>query len=210
MRILIYLVLTTVWIFGAQAQQKPNVGIYVKFENVDNEMFVQDMTDLERLTDESDYPRLEQDTSGYFTAFFHIEKPKYVRILRNILYIKPHDTLKIHIAQSPEDSKFEIDNKGINAYLSKTPFPKGGSFIDQESLMKGQDLVHAIAEIRKEGESRKKDLNNLSTDDTVFLKQERRRITFDVLNSYFALPIYFTYLNHIKDADSVKQIVIFP
>lgn len=114
----------------AFAQKKPSeVILQGQIKSKSQKTFLEDMSAFEYLLPVNPDHIITLDTAGRFAVHIPLQKPGYYRIVRNILYLTPGDSLNMLIDWVyPEKS--EITGKGMEAnnYLRYTPFPKAGSY----------------------------------------------------------------------------------
>jgi thiol-disulfide isomerase/thioredoxin len=90
----------------------------------------------------------------------------------------------------PEDGKFSGTHAEENSYLTKTPFPKAGSFIEGGGNIKStiKETIDYVLAAAKEREGALNSYHNLSP---AFKTVESGRIKADVLQSLWLMPTYY-------------------
>lgn len=132
---------------------------------------------------------LHTDAEGRFDTVLPLTEPAYYSISRNTLWLTPGDDLKVTITQDNREATFEGRGAEANTYMKGRLFPKGGSFLDGGSNLRGTfaetaALIHELATRR---EAQLEALRGVSDD---FKAREKARIYADVLNSYFSYAAY--------------------
>lgn len=191
-------------VLGNTPQQKHNVVIIGRFLNFDNSIVFEDISDIGELSVVSPSMLIVPDTNGVFNFRYLIDKPRYFRIGRNILYIQPNDSIVSTIdCISPEKSTFSGKNSLIQNYLKITPYPKAGSYLESGKNIKNsiEATLDTLQSIKKFRKSRL--INSIGLPQS-FRTLEDVRIESDFLNSIYYLHIYFPFKNKLS-GDSLNQ-----
>lgn len=132
---------------------------------------------------------LHTDAEGRFDTVLPLTKPEYYSISRNTLWLTPGDDLEVWITQNNQEAQFKGKGAEANEYMKYRLFPKGGSFLEGGSNLKGnfQETKELIGQLAVE---REKQLDALTGVAPEFKKLERGRIYADVVNSYLSYSSY--------------------
>lgn len=132
---------------------------------------------------------LHTDAEGRFDTVLPLTEPAYYSISRNTLWLTPGDDLKVTITQDNREATFEGRGAEANTYMKGRLFPKGGSFLDGGSNLRGTfaETAALIRELAAKREAQLKVLRGVSKE---FKEREKARIDADVLNSYFSYAAY--------------------
>jgi thiol-disulfide isomerase/thioredoxin len=145
------------------------------------------------------------DSIGKFSIDIKINIPSYFRIGRNTVYFSPGKANSIYIDfNNPGLAKFEGYDEAANNYLKKTPFPKGGSFLESGDNIK-KTVKETIDTIMILEEARKYELNSLIGVSPYFKRIEFARINADILNSLYNISGYFFWGSKL-DKDSLVKL----
>ena len=175
------------------------VYIYGKVENYENEVQVEDMSELSELQ----FPNLERtfipDSTGRFAISFILDKSNYFRIGRNILFLRPGDSLYAEIDfNRPSDAIFKGEASHENRYLKTTPYPKAGSFLESGDNIRGtiQETIDTILFVAA---NRKKLLKSYEPKvSKEFIILEYARLNCDIINSLLQIEVYYPYVHKIQ------------
>ncbi len=132
---------------------------------------------------------LHTDSEGRFDTIVTIKEPAYYDICRNTLYLTPGDDMTIRITQSNKEAVFEGKGAEANNYMKYRLFPKGGSYLEAGSNLRGsfEDTKQCIDSLAAIRQHQLDGLNNVSE---TFKKLETARILADVANSYICYASY--------------------
>lgn len=124
------------------------------------------------------------------TITVELDRPGYYSLFRNPLYLSPGDELTIDLRDSNTETVIG-GTQGVEAnnYLKQRYYSKGGSFLDAGSVL-CDETPDMVAEIRKLGAERQRQLDALTGVSDEFRELERIRIKADMANSMFAYPSY--------------------
>lgn len=193
MRFITILILLLIKAISSYTQElHQSVYIYGKVENYETEVQVEDMSDMGELQ----FPNLERtfipDTSGRFSISFSLINSNYFRIGRNILFLRPGDTLYAEIDFNKPSKAFFAGNCSFeNTYLKSTPYPKAGSFLESGDNIKAsvKETIDTILSIAKKRNELLKSYESKVT--TEFRMLENARIKCDIINSLLHIEIYY-------------------
>src|ERR1700733_11508441 len=119
------------------AQPKGWVTLSGTTRNFNNQVQVEDISEMQDLLLPDPQRFFVPDSSGHFSIKFLLNSPNYFRVGRNILYLSPGDELAVFIDyKDPTLATFTGTHSKENEYLRETPFPKGGSFLEAGSRIK--------------------------------------------------------------------------
>lgn len=189
--------------YRISAQNRSEVHLSGTIKNLNNKLEVQDMSAVGDLSATSSDRFFIPDSTGHFDVNFTLAKPNYFRIGRNILYLSPGDNLSLDIDYNkPEAGKFSGTHANENSYLTKTPFPKAGSFIEAGGNIKPsiKETIDYVISAASERERVLSSYHNLSP---AFKTLELGRIKADVLQSFWLMPTYYG-IKHKLKGDSLK------
>lgn len=129
------------------------------------------------------------DNEGKFDTILTITEPSYYRISRNTLYLTPGDDITVKITPNNQEAEFNGKGAEINNYMKYRLFPKGGSFLEGGSNVKGnyeetKELIDSLSKIRIS------ELNSLKEATDEFKELELARIKADIANSYLSFASY--------------------
>ena len=182
---------------GYTQMKKDSVFITGTLLNFNNEIRIDDMSEMKDLELPDSKRKLLPDSSGNFSIKFNLNKPNYFRLGRNILYLSPGDSMSVFINYMwPDSSIFKGKHSEENEYLRFTPFPKAGSFLEAGDNIKStiQQTIDTILIIAK---NRQELLNNNIKISSGFKVLENARIKADILNSLRNIRSYFPYIHKL-------------
>lgn len=132
---------------------------------------------------------LYTDSEGRFDTLITVKEPTYYNICRNTLYLTPGDDLTLKITQDNREAEFQGRGAEANNYMKHRLFPKGGSFLESGSNLRGsfEATKWCIDSLAAE---RQKQLDGLTNVSAAFKKLETARIQADVANSYICYGSY--------------------
>jgi len=144
---------------------------------------------------------VSKDKNGYFDTIVPLEKPVYLRIRRNTIYLSPGDDLECEILENSNYSTFKGKGSEANNYLCARLFPKAGSYLDggrniQSTIYQTIDYINLSA---KKSRERLKALNSVSEE---FRKLENARISADIAISYIMI---FNYSGLLKPFETPEK-----
>ncbi len=147
---------------------------------------------------------IHTDENGYFDTIITLKEPAYFDIRRNTLYLTPGDDMTVRITSHNKEATFQGIGAQANNYMKYRLFPKGGSYIESGSNLRGsfeetRVLVDSLAEIRK------KELAQLDSVSEEFKLLERARIQADVLNSYLSYYNYASFYSHNTEREAMHR-----
>lgn len=175
------------------AQQRNTVVLTGSTRNFNNQVEVQDMSEVGDLSLPDPQRFFVPDAEGRFYIKFPLTAPNYFRVGRNILYLSPGDSLQVFIDyKDPRLATFSGKHAAENEYLRGTPFPKGGSFLEAGKLVKGT-IDSTVQVLEKAAEERAASLASYNNLDKEFRRLETARIKADLLNSFAMLETYATW-----------------
>lgn len=173
-------------------------------KNIHNQIEIEDMSDVGRLSLPNINNTFIPDSADTFSITMQLEKPGYFRLGRNILYLSPGDSMEAAIDfMYPEKAIFKGSNKTANDFLRQTPFPKGGSYIAYEEAM-GATIQETVQKIIAFGAKREKLLLSLDSLPAPFVMLEKARIQADIINSIIDIENEFPYY-HKLTGDSLTK-----
>ena len=162
-------------------------------KNFNNQVEVQDMSEMSDLLLSDPSHFFVPDTAGRFSIKFQLSSPNYFRLGRNILYLSPGDNLTLFVDyKNPKLATFSGDHGKENEYLRETPFPKGGSFLEAGSKLRST-IDSTVNLVEEEAKKRSLSLTSFSGMDKEFVKLENARIKADLINSFNDIPIYYSF-----------------
>lgn len=168
-----------------------NVFIMGNIAHVSNQMELEDMTAIGRISPANPQRFFVPDSLGNFTIALFIKQPGYFRLGRNILYLSPGDSLFIKTDfDHPEHAMFKGSHWQANDFLKHTPYPKNGSYCADSNLIKST-IAESIEAFVKYGGQREKLLLSLQDVTPQFIALEKARIKADIINSIAGLTWYF-------------------
>ena len=173
-------------------------------KNINNQLEIENMSDLGRLSLPNINNTFIPDSAGKFKVNIELKEPGYFRLGRNILYLSPGDSIEAEIDFTyPEKATFKGSNKTANEFLRQTPFPKGGSYISYDEVM-GTTIQETVHKIIAFGAKREKLLLSLDSLPAPFVMLEQARIKADIINSIIDIENEFPYY-HKLTGDSLTR-----
>lgn len=173
-------------------------------KNFNNQVEVQDMSEMSDLLLPDAESFFVPDVEGKFKVKFKLAAPNYFRIGRNILYLSPGDSLIMFVDyKDPKLATFSGTHSQENEYLRETPFPKGGSFLDAGSKIKStiDSTVMAVEDAAKKRERSLADYTSISKD---FFKTETGRIRADIINSFMHMGVYISMIQKMSKEETIS------
>ncbi|PKO98943.1 MAG: hypothetical protein CVU13_07385 [Bacteroidetes bacterium HGW-Bacteroidetes-8] len=144
---------------------------------------------------------VSKDKNGVFDTIIPLEKPVYLRIRRNTIYLSPGDNLECEIYEDSNNSLFRGKGSEANNYLCARLFPKAGSY-----LVGGRNIQNTIDEtieyIKLSAQKSRERLNSLQNISPEFRKMENARISADVAISYIMI---YNYSGSLKPFESPEK-----
>jgi len=189
------------------AQNKGWVTLSGVVKNFNNQVEVEDMSEMKDLLLPDTERFFVPDSAGNFHIRFSLASANYFRMGRNILYLSSGDELTVFVDyKDPTLATFKGTHSKENEYLRETPFPNGGSFLNAGSLIRGTIDLTAIA-IETAAKERGHSLATYTDLSKEFVVLETARIRADLLNSFDYIDVYFPYRYRLsKDsADSFHK-----
>lgn len=175
-------------------------------KNFNNQVEVQDMSEMSDLSLPDPERFFVPAADGSFKVKFKLAAPNYFRMGRNILYLSPGDSLVMFVDyNNPKLATFNGAHSRENEYLRETPFPKGGSFLEAGTKIKStvDSSVMAVEEAAKQRELSLAGFTDVSKE---FTKLETARIKADLINSLLSIRAYFPMRRKLsKDSAEVFQ-----
>ena len=161
--------------------------------NFNNQVEVEDMSEMKDLLLPDPSRFFVPDTAGNFRISFALNSPNYFRLGRNILYLSPGDSLHVFVDyKNPKLASFQGKHTGENEYLRETPYPKGGSFLNAGEFTRST-IDSTVLLIEEEAAKRTRSLASFKNLDKEFVRLETARIHADILNSFFNTFVYHTF-----------------
>lgn len=194
---------TTQFSIPASAQKKHNVYLSGTLANFDNEVELEDMSEMKYINPSNPDWVFKPDESGHFAISFYLEQPRYFRLGRNILYLMPGDRFDMFVDEDfPDTAIYRGPGQERLIYLNRTPFPHAGSFIEAGYRLKFPvqetiDTIMAVAETRRQS------LKKIKNEYGDFKKLEAARIDMDILNSLVNMEYYGNW-KFSKKPDTLK------
>lgn len=206
--ILIFLKVTAIiplWSISSFGQKNiDNVIIKGNIVNISNQIELEDMSAVGRISASNPERYFLPDSLGNFSIKTHVKSPGYFRLGRNIIYLSPGDNINVQIDFNlPEKAKFEGSNWKLNDYLKNTAFPKAGSYCEYSSLIKStvNETIDAFVDY---GKKRHQSLLALPDASPLFIELEEARIKADIINSIVSLTWFYPE-RHKLSMDSSKR-----
>ncbi|MES2003262.1 MAG: TlpA disulfide reductase family protein [Bacteroidota bacterium] len=166
--------------------------------NFNNQVEVEDMSELKDLLLPDTERFFVPDAEGHFRIQFSLTAPNYFRIGRNIVYLSPGDSLIMLVDyKDPKLATFSGKHSKENEYLRETPFPKGGSFLDAGGEIRST-LDSTVMAVELAGQKRTQSLQGYTGLSKEFVQLETARIRADILNSFTDIRIYFPYMRKLS------------
>lgn len=167
-------------------------------KNFNNEVKIEDISenqDLKLLTSKLSFL---PDSNGHFSTSFHIDKPNYFKIGRNILFFSPGTNLVVYIDYNrPDSARFSGGNSQENTYLKSTPFPFMGSFLEGGDNVKST-INETLKEVLKISQIKKSRLSKFKNISSEFRILELNRIKSDIINSLQYLSFYYPLVQKVE------------
>jgi thiol-disulfide isomerase/thioredoxin len=151
---------------------------------------LEEFSDLQHMIPETFNPVIKIGKDSSFSLSLPLSKPGYYRLGRNKLYLSPGDNLDMQVDYGDSKlAKFKGKGSEANQYLTGTPFPKGGSYVDAGRNLTSDagETVSALIEMVKQ---RQKELAALNGVTAEFKRLEFARIRADLINSIEKAPSY--------------------
>lgn len=180
------------------------VYIHGKFRSKQKDFKIEDLSAFQYLRPFDEHLDIITDSTGNFSFKLSLKKPGYFRIGRNILYLSPGDALEVDINHAdPLQSTFKGRGSIVNHFLSATPFPKAGSYLEGGKYIYS-DPQKTFYEIINASNKRLKALAALQNKNQTFNLLERARISADQINSILSTPYYARQKLKLSD-EAVKE-----
>ncbi len=197
----LFLLLFIKWNFVQATETVYITGVII---NIQNQVEVEDMSDLGKLSQPNLKHIFIPDSVGQFEISISLKNAGYYRIGRNILYLTMGDSLYVELDyMKPELANFYGKYSNLNNYLKYTPFPLAGSYLANKGIL-GKDISSTIKNIIDFAKKRERELLSLSKPPANFLFLETGRIRADIINSI--VDIYYEYpMYHKLKGDSLKS-----
>ncbi|WP_195715198.1 TlpA disulfide reductase family protein [Ancylomarina sp. 16SWW S1-10-2] len=171
----------------SETPEKENKTVILKgsIVNYDQDTLYMNNVSSELMVFQEEIQAIELTGKTNFDYRFDLEKPTYFNIGRTFLYLSPGDSLVAKL--DTRDRSFgSFTGKGAEAnnYLTKTPYPKGGSFWgEREFSSKFKTYQDVPVGFQKVADARLAKLNNLTQVSEAFKELETARVKFDYVNS---------------------------
>lgn len=176
-------------------------------KNFNNQVEVQDMSEMSDLLLPDPERFFVPDSTGNFSIRFSLSAPNYFRLGRNILYLTPGDSLVLFVDyKNPKLATFKGKHSSENEYLRETPFPKGGSFLNAGELTR-RTIDSTALLVEAAAATREKSLASYQNLSKEFIRLETGRIKADILNSLFNTYVYGTFKYKLSK-DSAESYLI--
>ena len=177
--------------------------------NFNNQVEVEDMSEMKDLLLSDPARFFVPDSAGNFRISFALSTPNYFRLGRNILYLSPGDSLHLFVDyKNPKLAVFAGKHAGENEYLRETPFPKGGSFLNAGELTRST-IDSTVLLVEEEAAKRKKSLASFQNLNKEFVRLETARINADILNSFFNTFVYHTFKYRLSKDSSQAYLKVW-
>ncbi len=203
-------ILLAIFCTGLCAQgTKGKVILTGTVRNFNNQVEVEDMSEMKDLLLPDPTRFFVPDSAGNFRISFALTSPNYFRLGRNILYLSPGDSL--HLFVDYKNSKlatFKGKHTGENEYLRETPYPKGGSFLNAGEFTRST-IDSTVLLIEEEASKRAKSLASFQNLDKEFVRLETARIHADILNSFFNTYVYYTFKYKLSRDSSLAYLKVW-
>ena len=198
-------------ILNVDAQQVNNqVILHGTVRNFNNQVEVEDMSEMKDLSMSDPERFFIPDSTGHFKIRFHLNAPNYFRMGRNILYLSPGDDIEMFVDyKDPKIATFKGFHSHENEYLRETPFPKGGSFLNAGDNVR-RTLDPTVYLIEQEATRRNRSLSSFVGLSSEFVKLEQARIRADILNSFWHIFTYYAYEYKLSKDSSTNLLKIWP
>ncbi|MDB5211483.1 MAG: Thiol-disulfide isomerase or thioredoxin [Sediminibacterium sp.] len=176
---------------AAISQTKGWVVLTGSTKNFNNQVEVQDMSEMSDLLLPDADRFFVPDAEGHFKVKFKLASPNYFRMGRNILYLSPGDSLVMFVDyNNPKLASFSGTHSRENEYLRETPFPKGGSFLEAGTKIKST-VDSSVMAVEEAADQRTASLAGYTDVSKEFTKLETARIKADLINSLLDIRPYF-------------------
>ncbi|MES2328604.1 MAG: TlpA disulfide reductase family protein [Bacteroidota bacterium] len=191
---------------AAISQTKGWVVLTGSTKNFNNQVEVQDMSEMSDLLLPDADRFFVPDADGHFKVKFKLASPNYFRMGRNILYLSPGDSLVMFVDYSnPKLATFSGTHSRENEYLRETPFPKGGSFLEAGTKIKST-VDSSVMAVEEAANQRAVSLAGYTDVSKEFAKLETARIKADLINSLLDIKPYFPMRRKLsKDSTGVFE-----
>lgn len=202
---LLFMLSSLLQIHSGFTQKNNWVTLKGHLKNFNNQVQVEDMSEMKALLLPDPNLVFVPDSAGNFQVRFQLSAPNYFRLGRNILYLSPGDNLTINADQ--KDARlavFKGTHSRENEYLRETPYPKAGSFLEAGRHIKStlDSTVKAVlAEAAKRTVSLQQYAGSVCKE---FLRLETARIRADILNSFAGIYTYFPYVRRLSKDSAEK------
>lgn len=179
-------------------------------KNFNNQVEVQDMSEMSDLSLPDAERFFVPAADGSFKVKFKLAAPNYFRMGRNILYLTPGDSLVMFVDyNNPKLATFSGAHSRENEYLRETPFPKGGSFLEAGTKIKST-VDSSVMMVEEAAKQRAVSLLTYASEgervSEEFTKLETARIKADLINSLLSIRAYFPMRRKLsKDSADVFQ-----
>lgn len=171
-----------------------------------NSVVLEDFSDLQHFIPDAFNPVIKIGKDSSFSISVPLTNPVYYRLGRNKLYLSPGDNLDVQIDfGNSKLAKFKGKGSEANQYLSGTPFPKGGSYLEAGGKMTA-DPAETFSTIMEMAKQRQKELDALNGVSAEFKRLESARIRADLINSIDKIPNYAN-LKFAKDKEMAGKYV---
>lgn len=148
---------------------------------------------------------IELKNKTNFDYKFELDKPTYFKIGRTFLYLSPGDSLEVSL-DSKSRSLGSFSGKGaeVNNYLTRVPYPKGGSYWGEREISSKFITYKDVPDgFKKIIDARRIELNNLNNTTEEFRRLENARIKFDYVNSLQSIS--YLYYNKVRKGEITQQ-----
>jgi thiol-disulfide isomerase/thioredoxin len=174
-----------------ESERVANVIIAGLIKNIANQVEVEDMSDVGRISLSKGDRWFIPDSMGRFEWRTYLVSPGYFRIGRNMLYLCPGDSLWAELDFNyPNNAKFAGNGADLNDFLRNTPFPKAGSYATIDSLIE-PTVQGCIERFIMYAKYREGQLIGIENAPEAFVDLEKARIRADLINSIIGLTLYF-------------------
>jgi len=208
MRKIIYILLFAVLIASCKKEQlKENKTVVLKgtIENNEQDTLYMNNVSSKSMFFKEEIHKFPLKEKSVFEFRFELEKPAYFQIGRTFLYLSPGDSLVASL--DTRDRSFG-NYTGIGAeannYLTKVPYPKGGSYWGEREISSKFETYEDMPEgFQKVVADRTIELNSLAKVSDEFKKLENARIKFDYVNSLQSL--IYLYYGKVRSGDMTQE-----
>ena len=198
--LLYFLILELSLVSSPTNGQKINkrVILHGTVKNFTNIVEVKDNGDTEPFQITNTVKSFLPDSEGQFAIEFALNRPKYFRIARNLVYLSPGDNLEIDLDYTnAANSTFKGRHSQENIYLKHTPYPKAGSFL-QAGINVKSTVNQTVKQILELANQRSQSLHSYKNLAYEFKWLEDKRIDTDILNSLYSIGTYFPYAHKLR------------